>query len=95
MQAVGQELGRPHVGVPVPVPTAYTHLSECTHRVVMRRQIGLRSKQRQDISHDLQPSEQLLGMLLIIRDPCRCLDPVESLVHAYLLYVYLLACLLL
>ena len=48
------------------------------HRVFVTRQIDLRSKQRQDISDDLQPSEQVLGMLLIIRDPCRCLDPTEG-----------------
>ena len=48
------------------------------HRVVVRRQIGLRSKQQQDVSDDLQPSEQVLGMLLIIRAPCRCLDPTEG-----------------
>ena len=27
---------------------------------------------------DLQPCEQVLGMLLIISDPCRCLDPTEG-----------------
>ena len=43
-----------------------------------KRQIGLRSKQRQDIADDRQPPEQVLGMLLIISDPCRCLDPTEG-----------------
>ena len=47
----------------------------------LNRQIGLRSKQRQDITHDFQPSEQVLGMLLIMSDSCRCLDPTEGRVH--------------
>ena len=46
--------------------------------MVVRRQIGLRSTERQDVSEDLQPLEQVLGMLLIIRDSCRCLDPTEG-----------------
>ena len=56
-------------------------LYTANHRVVVRRQIGLRSRQRQDVFDDLQPSEQVLGMLLIIKDPCRCLDPTEGRVH--------------
>ena len=46
------------------------------NRVVVRRQIGLRSREWQDISDDLQ---QVLGMLLIIRASCRCLDRTKRL----------------
>ena len=48
---------------------------------VREQQIDLRAKQRQDISYDLQPSQKVLGMLKIIRTPCRCLDPTEGRVH--------------
>jgi len=51
-------------------------------------QIGLRSTERQDFSDDLQPSEQVLEMLLIIRDPCRSLDPTEGRVFYMFLNCY-------
>ena len=45
------------------------------------QQIDLRSKQPQDFSDDLQPSQKVLGMLKIISEPCGCLDPTEG--HGY------------